>query len=89
MSEKPETVYMVLHEIMLQSWAKDVVSVLAALGLAYANHAWVGGSTALDVLACISVATMGYSQIGGGHRRIMRRDLVAWAQREAAKGGDA
>ena len=89
MSEKPETVYMVLHESVLVSWAKDVVSVATLLGLAYANHIWIGGSVALDVLACLGVGSMGFAQIGGGHRRILRRDLVTWAQREAAKGGAA
>lgn len=89
MSDKPETVYKVLHESVMQSWAKDIVSVLAALGLSYANHAWVDGSTVLDVLACVSIATMGYSQIGGGHLTASCGAILSRGQREAAKGGDA
>jgi len=78
------TVYVVLHESVLASWAKDVVSVASLLALGYANHAWLGGSAVLDVMACVALASVGFASITG-RRRVLKSELVAWAKREAGE----
>lgn len=88
---KPETVYIVVHETLLQSWLKDIVTFGSMALPVWVNHTYGKGLAFIDVIMAI-LAVMAMIVIGGrrmkldrAQRSFTREELKAWALSEDAR----
>lgn len=76
------TSYVLIHESILTSWAKDIVSLGTMAGLIYVNHQYGAGAWWIDALGVLSLLGYGIRHsrnMMNRHPVLTRQQLREWA----------